>query len=112
MLAVQETRIYNDKIYYIYGYHKLVKIMNSYKSNQTIRLSVFNESFEKVKNETESQTISLEQWEKTPKVCLRENELSSYEFLECNTVIGYQVTEIPYNCKYFKEANNNGKKTT
>lgn len=75
-------------------------------------LSVFCDSWLELQKETQKQLIEVDVWEKTPKVLLRENELRMYDFLECNSVLGYQVTEIPYNCKYFKEANNNGKKKT
>lgn len=109
---MQEVKIYTNTIYYVFGYHKLVRIIGHYKTNKTVRLSVFCESFDEVKIITDTQVISEKQWLETPKVLLRENELRMYEFIECNSILGYQVTEIPYNCKYFKEANNNGKKTT
>jgi hypothetical protein len=109
---MQENRIYLDRFYYIFGYHKLVKIVSYYKTKKTIMLSVFCDSWLELQKETQKQLIEVDVWEKTPKVLLRENELRMYDFLECNSVLGYKVTEIPYNCKYFKEANNNGKKTT
>lgn len=107
---MQENRINTDTIYYVFGYHKLVRVVSHYKINRTVILSVFCESLNEVKIITDTQVISEKQWLETPKVLLRENELRMYEFIEFNSVLGYQVTEIPYNCKYFKEANNNGKK--